>query len=60
VISASVLNASGDYLILAGAIGIVSVWFLQEPNGRRMWGSPPSAASREEAERLIARQEQAA
>jgi MHS family proline/betaine transporter-like MFS transporter len=54
------LNWPAYYLIIAGAIGIVSVWFLQEPNGRRMWGSPPSAASREEAERLIARQEQAA
>ena len=54
------LNWPAYYLIIAGAIGIVSVWFLQEPNGRRMWGSPPSAASREEAERLIARQEQEA
>lgn len=54
------LNWPGYYLIIAGAIGLVSVWFLQEPNGRRMWGSPPAAASREDAERLIARQQQAA
>jgi hypothetical protein len=38
----------------------VSLWFLQEPNGRRMWGSPPSAVSRDDAVRLIERQERAA
>jgi MFS transporter, MHS family, proline/betaine transporter len=54
------LNWPAYYLIIAGLIGMVSIWFLQEPNGRRMWGSPPSATSREEAEQLIARQEQSA
>jgi len=54
------LNWPAYYLIIAGLIGMVSLWFLQEPNGRRMWGSPPAAASREEAERLIAGQEQSA
>jgi len=49
------LNWPAYYLIIAGLIGVVSVWFLQEPNGRRMWGSPPSAVSREEAEEAIAR-----
>jgi MFS transporter, MHS family, proline/betaine transporter len=49
------LNWPAYYLIIAGLIGMVSVWFLQEPNGRRMWGSPPSAASRAEAEQVIAR-----
>jgi MFS transporter, MHS family, proline/betaine transporter len=49
------LNWPAYYLIIAGLIGVVSVWFLQEPNGRRMWGSPPSAQSREEAEQVIAR-----
>jgi len=53
------LNWPAYYLIIAGVIGMVSVWFLQEPNGRRMWGSPPAATSQEEAERLIARQPQA-
>jgi MHS family proline/betaine transporter-like MFS transporter len=48
------LNWPAYYLIIAGLIGVVSVWFLQEPNGRRMWGSPPSAVSREEAEQVIA------
>src|SRR3954464_4572314 len=48
------LNWPAYYLIIAGLIGVVSVWFLQEPNGRRMWGSPPSAQSRAEAEEVIA------
>lgn len=51
------LNWPAYYLIIAGAIGIASLWFLQEPNCRRMWGSPPSATSREEAERIIRAQE---
>jgi hypothetical protein len=33
---------------LGGRAMAVSLWF-QEPNGRRMWGSPPSASSRNEA-----------
>jgi MHS family proline/betaine transporter-like MFS transporter len=47
------LNWPAYYLIIAGVIGMVSVWFLQEPNGRRMWGSPPAAATRDEAELII-------
>ena len=35
------LNWPGYYLIIAGIIGAVSVWFTLEPNGRRMWGSAP-------------------
>ncbi|WP_445183515.1 MFS transporter [Pseudonocardia sp. Cha107L01] len=54
------LNWPAYYLIIAGVIGMVSVWFLQEPNGRRMWSSPPSAVSREDAEQLIAAQQQSA
>jgi MHS family proline/betaine transporter-like MFS transporter len=50
------LNWPAYYLIIAGAIGLVSLWFLQEPNGLRMWGSPPAALSREDAERLVAQQ----
>jgi MFS transporter, MHS family, proline/betaine transporter len=50
------LNWPAYYLIAAGLIGCVSLAFLLEPNGRRMWGSPPSAVSRQEAERLIASQ----
>ena len=54
------MNWPAYYLIIAGVIGLVSLWFLQEPNGRRMWGSPPSAASHDEAGRLIDRQQRAA
>jgi MFS transporter, MHS family, proline/betaine transporter len=54
------LNWPAYYLIIAGAIGIVSVWFLQEPNRRRMWGSPPSATTVEEAERIIQTQQKVA
>ena len=46
ILVAMVTNWPAYYLIIAGVIGLVSLWFLQEPNGRRMWGSPPSAASR--------------
>jgi MHS family proline/betaine transporter-like MFS transporter len=47
------LNWPGYYLMIAGAIGIVSVLFLAEPNGRKMWGSPPAAATREEAREVV-------
>jgi MHS family proline/betaine transporter-like MFS transporter len=53
------LNWPAYYLIAAGAIGMLSVSFLQEPNGLRMWGSPPAAVSREDAERLVAAQSSA-
>jgi MHS family proline/betaine transporter-like MFS transporter len=61
VVVGALVGATGDlnwpayYLIIAGVIGVVSVWFLQEPNGRRMWGSPPAACSREEAKELVSR-----
>ncbi|WP_433505527.1 MFS transporter [Pseudonocardia halophobica] len=51
------LNWPAYYLIIAGGIGIASLWFLQEPNRRRMWGSPPAATTREEAERIIQAQQ---
>jgi MHS family proline/betaine transporter-like MFS transporter len=47
------LNWPGYYLIIAGLIGAVSIWFTQEPNRRRMWGSSPAAASEEEARELV-------
>ena len=50
------LNWPGYYLVIAGVIGCVSVWFLQEPNGRKMWGSAPAAGSEQEAEEVAARQ----
>ncbi len=54
------LNWPAYYLIIAGLIGVVSLWFLQEPNGRRMWGSPPAATSRDDAEQVVAQLRQAA
>jgi MFS transporter, MHS family, proline/betaine transporter len=50
------LNWPGYYLVIAGVIGVVSIWFTQEPNGRHMWGSSPAAASEEEAEDLVDQQ----
>ena len=51
------LNWPAYYLIAAGVIGLVAVVFLQEPNGRRMWGSAPAAGSDAEAAELVAEQE---
>jgi MFS transporter, MHS family, proline/betaine transporter len=47
------LNWPAYYLIIAGAIGVISVAFLAEPNGRKMWGSPPAAGTREEAREVV-------
>ncbi len=41
------------YLIAAGVVGVVGIWFTQEPNRRPMWGSAPAAASREEAQDVV-------
>jgi MHS family proline/betaine transporter-like MFS transporter len=51
------LNWPAYYLIIAGLIGCVSVWAIQDPNGRRMWGSAPAAQSEEEAHELVAEQD---
>ncbi|MBF6244211.1 MULTISPECIES: MFS transporter [Nocardia] len=62
VVVGALVGATGDlnwpayYLIIAGLVGAVSVYFLQEPNGRRMWGSAPAARSAEEARELIGSQ----
>ena len=50
------LNWPAYYLIAAGLIGCVSIYCIQEPNGRRMWGSPPAAASEDEARDLVGAQ----
>ncbi|AFU02624.1 MFS transporter [Nocardia brasiliensis] len=50
------LNWPAYYLIIAGVIGAVSVYFLQEPNGRHMWGSAPAAQSEEEAAEFVGSQ----
>ncbi|HJQ07349.1 MAG TPA: MFS transporter [Nocardioides sp.] len=60
VVVGALVSATGDlnwpayYLIAAGVVGAVSLLFLQEPNGRRMWGSAPAATSVEEAEEVAA------
>ena len=50
------LNWPAYYLIIAGVVGAAALLFLQDPNGRRMWGSAPAATSEEEAKELVARQ----
>jgi MHS family proline/betaine transporter-like MFS transporter len=58
VVVGALVSATGDlnwpayYLIIAGVIGVVSIWFTLEPNGRHMWGSSPSAATDHEAREL--------
>ena len=62
VVVGALVGATGDlnwpayYLLIAGVVGAVALLFLQDPNGRRMWGSAPAAASHEEAEELVSRQ----
>jgi MFS transporter, MHS family, proline/betaine transporter len=62
VVVGALVGATGDldwpayYLIAAGVIGAVSLWFLREPNGRRMWGSAPAATDEDEARAYVERQ----
>jgi MFS transporter, MHS family, proline/betaine transporter len=55
----SLVGATGNldwpayYLIAAGLVGAVSLLFLREPNGRRMWGSAPAAVDEAEARRYV-------
>ena len=51
------LNWPGYYLIAAGVIGLISLYFLMEPNGKRMWGSAPAASSQEGAEEIVESQD---
>lgn len=59
VVVGALVGATGDlnwpayYLIVAGIIGCISLAVLLEPNGRRMWGSAPAAASEDEARELV-------
>jgi MHS family proline/betaine transporter-like MFS transporter len=53
VIATGDLNWPAYYLVIAGVIGVVSIWFTQESNGRRLWGSSPSAADDDEARELV-------
>ena len=47
------LNWPAYYLMIAGVIGVVSILVIREPNGTSMWGSPPAAASEQEAHELV-------
>ncbi|MFI8597150.1 MFS transporter [Rothia koreensis] len=42
------------YLMAAGAIGLIAVYFTPESNGRPLWGSTPSAESKPEAREHVA------
>ena len=59
VVVGALVSATGDlnwpayYLIIAGIIGAVSIYFTQESNGRRLWGSAPAAATDDEARELV-------
>lgn len=59
VVVGSLVSATGDlnwpgyYLIIAGVIGAVSIWYTLEPNGRHMWGSSPAATTEQEARELV-------
>ena len=47
------LNWPGYYLVAAGVIGVVSVYFLPETAGRPLAGSHPAVASEQEARELL-------
>lgn len=59
-VTLSLINVTGDtnwpgyYLIGAGVIGAIAVFFMRESASRPLPGSPPAAASRAEAEELVA------
>ena len=62
LVTGALVSATGDlnwpayYLMIAGVVGGVSLWFLREPNGRRMWGSAPAAGSKGEAREIVEEQ----
>ncbi|HEX6446946.1 MAG TPA: MFS transporter [Streptosporangiales bacterium] len=47
------LNWPGYYLIAAGVVGAVATWFVREPKGRSLPGSPPAVADEQEAHELV-------
>ncbi|MEH0108818.1 MFS transporter [Tersicoccus sp. MR15.9] len=42
------------YLIAAGIIGLISIQRVPESNGKALWGSTPSAGSKQEAKEMVA------
>jgi MHS family proline/betaine transporter-like MFS transporter len=47
-------NVPGYYLMVAGLIGAVACYFTKESANRKLIGSPPSVATKEEARELVA------
>lgn len=41
------------YLVLSGLIGLLAIHWLPESNGKPLWGSTPSATSKQEAKELV-------
>lgn len=59
-VMSSLIGWSGDlmwpayYLMIAGVIGLVALFFTPESNGRPLWGSTPAAESKPEAVEHVA------
>ena len=51
------LNWPAYYLIAAGAIGLLSIWFTRESSGQPLRGSAPTVTSEQQARELVDRQE---
>lgn len=51
------LNWPGYYLIAAGAVGLISIALISEPNGKPLPGATPAVSSHEEAHALVAAQD---
>lgn len=60
LVAAALIHRTGDHLvpvymlIVAGVVGVISVYFTPEPAGRALKGSSPTAASDEEAREIAA------
>lgn len=54
VLATGDLNWPGYYLIAAGVVGLISVYFLKESAGKPLDGSPPAVATEQEARDLVA------
>lgn len=58
LIASALIHGTGDHLmpaymlVVAGVVGVVSVYFAPEPAGKALKGSTPTAASEQEAEEL--------
>lgn len=56
----TLINTTGDtnwpgyYLMIAGVIGAIAIFFMRESAGKQLLGSPPAVSSQEEARELVA------